>query len=111
MSAVPLHVIESPENPFLAKASLQAIADKLPYAGGVSPTDAWKPVSSGLATLEKDIVILLLCRSGKRSALAAKAGFRHVFNVREGFEGDLNAARQRGDHNGWRFHRLPWLRD
>lgn len=63
----------------------------------------------------KDTVILLLCRSGKRSALAAeaayKAGFSQVFNVREGFEGDLNPQQQRGLINGWRTHQLPWLQD
>jgi hypothetical protein len=40
----------------------------------------------------KNRVVLLLCRSGKRSALAAevaaKAGFTQVFNILEGFEGD-----------------------
>ena len=63
----------------------------------------------------KDAVVLLLCRSGKRSALAAeaatKAGFRQVFNVLEGFEGDLDARQQRGHGNGWRFHGLPWVQD
>ncbi|MGF6528876.1 rhodanese-like domain-containing protein [Variovorax sp. PvP013] len=63
----------------------------------------------------KDAVVLLLCRSGKRSALAAeaatKAGFRHVFNVLEGFEGEIDAARQRGGADGWRFRRLPWIQD
>lgn len=63
----------------------------------------------------KDAVILLLCRSGKRSALAAeaaqKAGFSNVFNVQEGFEGDLNPQQQRGALNGWRTHQLPWLQD
>lgn len=63
----------------------------------------------------KDAVALLLCRSGKRSALAAeaatKAGFQAVFNVREGFEGELDASGQRGHQNGWRFHGLPWVQD
>lgn len=63
----------------------------------------------------KDQVILLLCRSGKRSALAAeaaaKAGFKNVFNVFEGFEGDLNEQQQRGEHNGWRHWSLPWVQD
>jgi rhodanese-related sulfurtransferase len=60
-------------------------------------------------------VVLLLCRSGKRSALAAeaatKAGFKHVFKVREGFEGELDARQQRGKADGWRFHGLPWVQD
>lgn len=66
-------------------------------------------------TKSKDAVILLLCRSGNRSALAAeaahKAGFTNVFNVSEGFEGDLDGQLQRGGHNGWRFHGLPWSQD
>lgn len=60
-------------------------------------------------------VILLLCRSGNRAALAAEAaaqaGFPQVYFVREGFEGDLDGAGHRGAVNGWRFHGLPWLQD
>jgi len=63
----------------------------------------------------KERPLLLLCRSGKRSALAAeaahKAGFSQVFNVQEGFEGDLDPSGQRGHFNGWRFHGLPWQQD
>jgi rhodanese-related sulfurtransferase len=63
----------------------------------------------------KDAVALLLCRSGKRSALAAeaatKAGFSNVFNVLEGFEGEIDARQQRGKADGWRFHGLPWVQD
>jgi len=58
---------------------------------------------------------VLLCRSGKRSALAAaaatQAGFASVFNVSEGFEGELDAQNQRGHQDGWRFHGLPWVQD
>jgi len=65
--------------------------------------------------LPKDAVILLLCRSGKRSAAAAAtataAGFKHVFNVREGFEGDLDDRQQRGANGGWRQRGLPWVQD
>ena len=63
----------------------------------------------------RDKVALLLCRSGKRSALAAeaaaKAGASLVFNVLEGFEGDLDENYQRGRLNGWRTHGLPWVQD
>lgn len=63
----------------------------------------------------KDAVALLLCRSGKRSAAAAEAaaaaGFANVFNVGEGFEGELDAAQQRGHFNGWRRRGLPWTQD
>ncbi len=63
----------------------------------------------------RSAVLLLLCRSGKRSAeaaaAAAKAGFTQVFNVREGFEGDLDSRQQRGALGGWRHHELPWQQD
>lgn len=63
----------------------------------------------------KDEVYLLLCRSGKRSAAAAeaaaKAGFSNVFNISEGFEGDLDEQQRRGSFNGWRHAGLPWVQD
>jgi rhodanese-related sulfurtransferase len=63
----------------------------------------------------KDAIVLLLCRSGKRSLLAAeaaaKAGFTRVFNVLEGFEGEIDARQHRGASDGWRFHGLPWVQD
>ncbi len=61
-------------------------------------------------SLERPIV--LICRSGKRSVEAGAtleaAGFESVYNVLHGFEGDMNAERQRGKSNGWRFEGLPW---
>ena len=60
----------------------------------------------------EDRPVLVLCRSGKRSGLAAQllreAGFRHVSNVLEGFEGDRDDNAHRNSINGWRFHNLPW---
>ena len=65
------------------------------------------------AKVKKDDVLLLLCRSGKRSADAAeaatKAGFGNAFNISEGFEGDLDERGRRSGIGGWRFHDLPWL--
>lgn len=67
------------------------------------------------AKVGKDSVVLLLCRSGKRSALAAdvaaKAGLTQVYNIAEGFEGDLDEHSHRGGFDGWRFHQLPWVQD
>ncbi|WP_085316582.1 rhodanese-like domain-containing protein [Derxia lacustris] len=67
------------------------------------------------AKVPKNAVLLLLCRSGKRSALAAeaatKAGFANAFNVLEGFEGEIDEAHQRGRSDGWRFRGLPWIQD
>ena len=60
----------------------------------------------------KDRTVVLLCRSGQRSAEAGRAleaaGFTDVVNVLHGFEGDLNANFQRSSLNGWRFDGLPW---
>lgn len=64
--------------------------------------------------LGKEDVILLLCRSGKRSAAAAAAavaaGFTQVYYVQEGFEGDLDDNQQRRA-SGWRQRGLPWVQD
>lgn len=58
------------------------------------------------------VPILALCRSGKRSRAAAEAlaaqGFQRVFNIAEGFEGDLDERRHRNCINGWRARGLPW---
>jgi len=63
----------------------------------------------------KQSTLLLLCRSGKRSALAAQAatqaGFGRVFNILEGFEGEIDLDKHRGSKDGWRFHQLPWVQD
>ena len=65
-----------------------------------------------LAGNSLDRPVVLICRSGKRSVEAAAAleaaGFSAVYNVLHGFEGDMNADRQRGKSNGWRFDGLPW---
>lgn len=60
----------------------------------------------------EELSVMTICRSGKRSAVAAEAllrqGFREVYNIAEGFEGDLNEQHHRNSVNGWRFHNLPW---
>ncbi len=40
--------------------------------------------------------------------LPKRKGFRRVYNVLHGFEGDLDEHHQRGRLNGWRFDGLPW---
>ena len=64
---------------------------------------------------DKSRRVLLLCRSGKRSALALeaaiKAGFKQISNIAEGFEGELDAHGRRGQIGGWRLHGLPWSQD
>ncbi len=85
------------------------------WASGTALTRNPRFVRELEAKVGKHDVVLLLCRSGKRSALAAeaatKAGFSSAFNVLEGFEGELDAAQQRGGQDGWRFHGLPWVQD
>ena len=61
---------------------------------------------------DKTVPVLLLCRSGVRSVEAAKAleaaGYQHLINILEGFEGTLDSEKHRGNIDGWRFHGLPW---
>jgi len=93
------------------------VADSLhvAWATGTAMTRNPRFVRELEAKVRKDQVLLLLCRSGKRSALAAeaasKAGFANAFNVLEGFEGELDAHQQRGLADGWRHHGLPWVQD
>ena len=60
-----------------------------------------------------DTPIVFICRSGARSLSAAKAmaakGYSRCFNLVGGFEGDLDGERHRGQKNGWRHERLPWV--
>lgn len=61
---------------------------------------------------DKTLPLLLLCRSGVRSVEAAnaleQAGYRHLVNIVDGFEGALDANKHRGNLGGWRFCGLPW---
>lgn len=61
--------------------------------------------------------VYFLCRSGARSLAAAQAMQTHFaaqgrpvrcVNVREGFEGDLDASGHRGALNGWKARGLAW---
>ena len=56
--------------------------------------------------------VVLICRSGNRSLEAGDAlergGFKRVFNVLHGFEGDLDESHHRNSRNGWRVDGLPW---
>jgi rhodanese-related sulfurtransferase len=63
------------------------------------------------AGLGKGDPVILICRSGDRSAKAtddlAAAGFTKVYTVVDGFEGDMSKAGRR-DVNGWKNADLPW---
>ncbi|PPQ26625.1 hypothetical protein CCR94_21925 [Rhodoblastus sphagnicola] len=63
------------------------------------------------ANLGKGDPIILMCRSGDRSARAVnvlqQAGYAKVYSVVDGFEGDVSPAGRR-ELNGWKNADLPW---
>jgi len=58
------------------------------------------------------VPVLLICRSGKRSKEAGECllreGISNVYNIRDGFEGELDDEHHRSTLGGWRFDGLPW---
>ena len=65
--------------------------------------------------LKANDTIVLICRSGDRSAAAAnllaEAGFKNVYSVVDGFEGDLAGEGPKAGQrvvNGWKNAGLPW---
>jgi rhodanese-related sulfurtransferase len=64
-----------------------------------------------------DDTLMLMCRSGGRSAIAvnllAQAGFKHVYNIVDGMEGDTVEDPDSVFHgqrlkNGWKNSGCPW---
>jgi rhodanese-related sulfurtransferase len=83
-----------------------------------------RPLPDFVARVQKvarpDDTLLVMCRSGGRSALAvnllAKAGFKNVYNITDGMEGDVVKSPDsvfRGQRlvNGWKNSGLPWTYD
>jgi rhodanese-related sulfurtransferase len=66
----------------------------------------------GAAGVDRSAAVLFICRSGVRSASAARvataAGYGRAYNVADGFEGGLDAAGHRGGVSGWKACGLPW---
>ena len=64
------------------------------------------------AQMDKQALVIFMCRTGGRShhaaLLAQQLGFNHAYNMMEGFEGEANAAKQRTLINGWKHAGLPW---
>jgi rhodanese-related sulfurtransferase len=58
------------------------------------------------------VPVVLICRSGKRSLEAGEAlvdaGMSDIYNIAEGFEGELDEHHHRSSLGGWRHHGLPW---
>jgi rhodanese-related sulfurtransferase len=56
--------------------------------------------------------VMLLCRSGVRSMVAARRAAElglEAYNILEGFEGGADEQAQRGHRGGWRMRGLPWM--
>jgi rhodanese-related sulfurtransferase len=66
----------------------------------------------GMDIHSSDAPVVLICRSGKRSLEAGNLlidnEFIEVYNIAEGFEGELDDSHHRSTLGGWRFHGLPW---
>ena len=75
---------------------------------------------SRVQTIAKpDDTIMVMCRSGGRSAIAcnllAQAGFQNVYNIIDGMEGDANAdsdsvAQAQPLKDGWKNSGCPWTK-
>jgi len=77
-------------------------------------------VSHVMSLFQPTDVLLVMCRSGGRSAVAVNAlanvGFEHVYNVIDGFEGDTvddptSAFHGKRMKNGWKNAGAPWTYD
>ena len=62
--------------------------------------------------IKKNDYIFLICRSGSRSLKSAEylssLGYKHCFNVSDGFEGDKDNISHRSNISGWKYNNLPW---
>lgn len=58
--------------------------------------------------------LMVMCRSGGRSAMAvnmlAKAGFKNVFNIVDGMEGEGNGDSESECRGGWKNSGCPWTK-
>ncbi len=63
--------------------------------------------------VDREALLLFICRSGHRShyaaAAAQQAGFSQCFNVLEGFEGDIDKTTGRRSLGSWKLAGLPWV--
>jgi rhodanese-related sulfurtransferase len=96
-------------------------SEQLALCGSKLPT---KPNPNFLAQVKElfkpSDTLLVMCRSGGRSAVAVnlltEAGFKKVYNIIDGMEGDLvddpdNVHHGKRLKNGWKNSVLPWSYD
>jgi rhodanese-related sulfurtransferase len=59
---------------------------------------------------DPDETVMLMCRSGGRSAMAVnllvQAGYTDAWNITDGMEGDMDDGKR--TKNGWKNANLPW---
>lgn len=96
----------------IGKAPLLVAWNEFP--GGQLPDFAGRlKAALGEAGIGPDAPLYFICRSGARSrnaAIVATAdGYRHAYNIEQGFEGALDAARHRGTPGSWKAEGLPWV--
>jgi rhodanese-related sulfurtransferase len=114
-----------PEWSFVGLADLSSLGKKPILAAW----QVWTPGPQGAAMVpnarftdevaaahpDRDAPVIFLCRSGVRSRAAAIAmtalGFTRAYNLTGGFEGGHDAARHRGQVEGWKVAGLPWTQD
>ncbi len=98
VGAVNIPWIDEPD--FVINPNFEREVRKL-ILGGVIQSDA-----------HDSVPVVLICRSGNRSDeagnLLIEHGFKHVYNVVDGFEGELDDNHHRSTIGGWRFEGLPW---
>jgi len=62
--------------------------------------------------LTKNDKVIVICRSGDRSGMTtnvlAKAGYKNVYTVVTGTEGDKDKTTGKRTVNGWKNDKLPW---
>ncbi len=77
--------------------------------GAVNENFAAEVAQAGVG---QDQPIYFLCKVGGRSQAAAafmtQAGYKHCYNIAEGFEGGLDEQGRRGRNTGWKAEGLPW---
>ncbi len=87
-------------------------------AFGLKPNEDF--VDEVKAKFMQDDAILVMCRSGQRSAAAvnklAQANFTKVYNIVDGFEGDMEKDKNSPNFgkrsvDGWRNSGAPWTYD
>ena len=74
---------------------------------------AYTAMLNARGTFESDLTVIRRARNRyylvTGTAQAARdAGFRHVYNVADGFEGHLDPDGHRGQAGGWKASGLPW---